>query len=162
VALAALGLGVAAGPALAHGLRYAVGGGGVAVQVLFDDGNPARDMFVTVFPPSSQDRFQTGKTDANGRFLFAPDRPGGWTVIACDRMGHRLEIPVPVGQDLTSPAAAAGVGRGPAFYLKVAAGIGGILALFLLGRRAHTRRAWPPGSFTKDQRPEKNTKISWP
>ena len=141
-ALVALALGAAAGPALAHGLRYAVGTGGVTVQVLFDGGEPARDMFVTVFPPGSQDRFQTGKTDANGRFGFVPDRPGGWTVIACDRMGHRLEIPVPVGPDLTSPAARAGAGRGAAFYLKAAAGVGGILALFLLlGRRPRAGRA---------------------
>ncbi len=140
-ALAAIGFGLVGGPALAHGLRYAIGTGGVAVQVLFDGGEPARNMFVTVFPPDSQDRFQTGKTDANGRFLFAPDRPGDWTVIACDRAGHRLEIPVAVTQDLTSPAAAAGAGRGGVFYLKVGAGIAGILVLFLLGRRLGSGRA---------------------
>jgi nickel transport protein len=36
--------------------------------------------------------FQTGRADRNGLFLFLPDQPGDWKVIARDGMGHRLAV----------------------------------------------------------------------
>jgi nickel transport protein len=51
---------------------------------------------VTIFSPGTNQPFQVGNTDKNGRFCFYPDAPGEWRLTAEDGMGHRLEVRVPV------------------------------------------------------------------
>lgn len=82
----------------AHGIRYSLDSGGVGVQAFFDDDQPAKGLSVSIFAPGSSEKFQTGKTDLHGRFVFFPDRQGNWDVLIFDQMGHRLEITVPVNE----------------------------------------------------------------
>jgi nickel transport protein len=44
--------------------------------------------------------FQTGRTDRNGLFLFLPDQPGDWKVVARDEMGHRLAVKPIIDEDM--------------------------------------------------------------
>jgi len=50
---------------------------------------------VVVFGPDGQE-FQNGRTDRQGRFVFYADRPGQWTIVVDDEMGHRREVEVRV------------------------------------------------------------------
>lgn len=115
-------------PVSAHTIRYTTGTGGMVVTAFFDDGRPARDMFVSIFAPGQDERFQSGKTDRNGRFAFFPDRSGTWEILVYDRMGHRLEIKMPVDSTLRlkEDEKAYRSDRG----LKILTGLGVIAVLF--------------------------------
>lgn len=82
----------------AHGIEYSLSSGGIVVQASFDDHQPAKGLSVAVFAPDLSEKFQTGRTDLNGRFVFSPDRPGEWEILVFDQMGHRLEIKVPIDE----------------------------------------------------------------
>lgn len=84
----------------AHAIRYDLGSGGTVIQALFDNHQPAKGLSVVVMAPQSFEKFQTGKTDINGRFVFFPDRAGVWEVLIFDHMGHRLEIEIPVNETM--------------------------------------------------------------
>ncbi|MBW2644926.1 MAG: hypothetical protein JRE23_01880 [Deltaproteobacteria bacterium] len=95
-----LGLCMVHSPLYAHGIKYSLGSGGIVVHASFDNNQPASGLFVAIFAPESSDKFQTGKTDLNGRFVFFPDRAGDWEALVFDQMGHRLEVMVPVDEAL--------------------------------------------------------------
>ena len=40
--------------------------------------------------------FQNGRTDAQGRFAFLPDKPGTWTIVVADNMGHKVSHPMTI------------------------------------------------------------------
>lgn len=117
-------------PVSAHGIRYSTNSGGIVVNAFFDGGRPAADLFVSVFAPGLKDRFQTGKTDKKGRFAIFPDRPGTWEILVYDRMGHRLEIKLPVDDvlRLKKSSETDGLYR----YQKIFMGIA-IIAVFFFG-----------------------------
>lgn len=55
---------------------------------------------VTVYAPGeSEETYQTGKTDAAGKFAFVPDQTGEWRVVVDDGTGHRSELNVAVGEN---------------------------------------------------------------
>lgn len=66
----------------------------------YSDGEPMRYASVKILAPEAERTFQTGRTDQNGRFCFFPDRPGVWRVTVDDKMGHLLELEVPVTENL--------------------------------------------------------------
>jgi nickel transport protein len=117
----------------AHAISYELGSGGIAVQAFFDDHQPAKGLSVTVLSPGSSEKFQTGKTDANGRFVFSPDSPGQWEMLIFDQMGHRLEITIPVNEAMKTVGNAAE--NTMPLYLKIIMGIAIICALFYLTGR---------------------------
>lgn len=83
-----------AGGAQAHDLAVVTRVSGEAVLVTAEFGGTEAAAFcqVAVFSPAKADaEFQTGRTDARGRFAFVPDAPGKWRVIVDDEMGHRQE-----------------------------------------------------------------------
>ena len=84
--------------ALAHGVEGEVTlfSGGVVVTATYDTGEPMSYAKVEVYAPDSKIKFQTGRTDRNGRFAFVPDMPGKWRVIISDGIGHQLELAVEV------------------------------------------------------------------
>lgn len=144
--LLALGLCVAPSPLYAHGIKYSLSSGGIGVHAFFDNDKPAGGLFVYVFAPGSSEKFQTGKTDLNGRFIFSPDRDGDWEVLIFDQMGHRLEVAVHVDEAMslkTDPAAERST-RSLAKYEKALIGIGiifGVSGLFFwrLGMRVRRK-----------------------
>ena len=84
----------------AHGVEGKVDAGGVVVTAQYHSGEPMNYARVKISAPEGQLPFQSGRTDRNGRFCFVPDLPGDWKVVVDDEMGHRLEIRVPVNEDL--------------------------------------------------------------
>jgi nickel transport protein len=114
--------------AQAHSIRYEIGTGGIVAQAFFDDQQPAKGLSVSVFVPDSFDKFQTGKTDLNGRFVFFPDRPGDWEMLIFDQMGHRLEIKIPVNEAMKTEGKSAKDAGNPC--LKIVIGVAVILIFF--------------------------------
>ena len=98
--------------ALAHGVEGTVQPGGLTVACQYSTGEPMSYAKVTIFAPGSDQPFQVGHTDKNGRFGFFPDALGDWRLTADDGMGHRLEVKAPVTDleakkpNLPAPAAA--------------------------------------------------------
>ena len=100
-ALALVGL-LAVAPAPAHQLTHAVQTGtAVVVELRYGDGSPFGYEAAEVFRPGESVPFLAGRTDANGRLAFVPDRGGEWRVRAFSEDGH--------GADLTVAAGAGGV-----------------------------------------------------
>ncbi len=87
-------------PALAHshGVEGVVAPGGLVATANYQGGEPMSYAKVTVTPPESEKPFQVGRSDKNGRFAFAPDKPGKWHLVFNDEMGHRLDLEVQVDE----------------------------------------------------------------
>ena len=86
-----------AGTLLAHDLSVGqrTEGAAVVLSALYGGSEPAAFCQVSVRAPSKPEaEFQTGRTDARGRFAFVPDGPGDWKVVVDDEMGHRVELQV--------------------------------------------------------------------
>jgi nickel transport protein len=84
-------------PAGGHGVVTAfLGSGALVVEAYYTDGEAMNYAKVTVYAPQKETPFQSGYTDANGRFAFLPDKVGKWKVIFADGMGHRSEQEVSV------------------------------------------------------------------
>ena len=94
---------VAMPPALlyAHGVTSKIDTGGIVVSALYDTGEAMDYAKVTIFAPDANLKFQSGRTDRNGRFSFFPDISGNWKVVVDDEMGHRLEVNVPVDKAMS-------------------------------------------------------------
>jgi nickel transport protein len=51
---------------------------------------------VRIIAPAGEEPFQTGKTDRNGVFTFAPDASGTWWLEVDDGMGHQARHEVDI------------------------------------------------------------------
>lgn len=80
--------------ALAHGITVTLERHGDVVVAVsrYDGGIPVRGADVVVRAPGADAPFQTGKTDAEGRFVFMPAAAGEWQVAVDDGMGHRRTV----------------------------------------------------------------------
>jgi len=82
----------------AHGVTSKIDTGGIVVSAMYDTGEAMDYARVTISAPGANLKFQSGRTDRNGRFCFFPDVSGDWKVVVDDEMGHRLEVNVPVDE----------------------------------------------------------------
>jgi nickel transport protein len=87
-----------------HGVTGKVHAGGMVVSAEYDTGEAMSYAKVKVSAPGAELTFQSGRTDRNGRFCFFPDAAGDWKVVVDDEMGHRLEVFVPVDENLALEA----------------------------------------------------------
>ena len=87
-----------------HGVTGRVDAGAMVVSAEYDTGEAMSYAKVKVLAPGEKLTFQSGRTDRNGRFCFFPDAGGDWKVVVDDEMGHRLEVAVPVDENLALPA----------------------------------------------------------
>lgn len=138
IAALLLGLSLAAG---AHTVEHQVSSArATVVLVTFNDGEEASFSEFEVFGPGDKQPYQVGRTDAHGRVVFLPDRPGQWTarVKADSQHGlHGVSVTVEVGADgvarsLSQPVVAT--------HTRLLIGVGLLLGLFgavsLLRRRS--------------------------
>jgi nickel transport protein len=104
-----------AGSAAAHGAVVALRPvEAVAVEARYDTGAPMRDAQVSVFAPDDPARPRlVGRTDAGGRFLFAPDGPPGRWAVQARQAGHGAIGHVEVGAGAGGLVAAGPGGVGP-------------------------------------------------
>jgi nickel transport protein len=114
---------------LAHGVHSSVEEGGPAVVILirYGDGSPFSYEQYEVFGPGDDVPYMNGRSDANGRVLFAPDRDGEWRVRFFSHDGHGGERIVPF-----SAIARSGDQPDPASdrLLRLTAGLGYLTGIF--------------------------------
>jgi nickel transport protein len=124
-----------AGALQAHSLNHnAQAGNAVIVELRYGDGSPFSYEHAEVYRPGEAVPFLAGRTDANGRLAFAPDRAGEWRVRAFSEDGHGGEFTVAAGSDASVIAPVAGglgVLGGLALGLSLLFGAFGIWSLFL-------------------------------
>jgi nickel transport protein len=77
-------------------LEIAPGSPAVVVRAKYGGTEPVPFAKVQVFAPGGTREFQTGRTDQQGRFVFAPAEAGAWRVVVDDELGHRVERTVDV------------------------------------------------------------------
>jgi nickel transport protein len=105
----------------------------VIVELRYADGSPFSYESAEVFRPAESIPFLAGRTDANGRLAFVPDRAGDWRVRAFSEDGHGGDFTVSAEGDGTAPAGPAPLGALERVAVGVALlfGIFGIWSLFL-------------------------------
>lgn len=103
-----------ASPAFGHGVSYGMAESkALTVFFAYTGSEPMSYVPVLVFGPQSTPdlEYQNGRTDAQGKFAFVPDRSGEWRVEASDGTGHKGVMTVTVTEDmLTSGDPASGDG----------------------------------------------------
>jgi nickel transport protein len=133
-ALLALPAALLAGTLHAHALSHtAQPGSAVIVELRYGDGSPFSYESAEVYRPGEAVPFLAGRTDANGRMAFVPDRPGDWRVRAFSEDGHGGDFTVAAGAEGATALPAAGLGTvgGLAFGLSILFGLFGLWSLFL-------------------------------
>ncbi len=133
-ALLVLPAALLAGALQAHSLGHSVQtGSAVIVELRYGDGSPFSYETAEVYRPAESVPFLAGRTDANGRLAFVPDRPGEWRVRAFSEDGHGGDFVVAAAPEGGASAPSAGLGGlgGLAVGLSVLFGLFGLWSLFL-------------------------------
>jgi nickel transport protein len=123
-----------AGALNAHTLNHsAQPGSAVIVELRYADGSPFSYESAEVYRPADTVPFLAGRTDANGRLAFVPDRSGEWRVRAFSEDGHGVDFTVAAAPDGGPSAPSTGLGTvgGLAVGLSVIFGVFGIWTLFV-------------------------------
>ncbi|MBU1185987.1 MAG: hypothetical protein KKD56_08770 [Acidobacteria bacterium] len=68
----------------------------VVVQPKYSEGQPAGGASVVVRFEGEETPYQAGACDVRGLFVFSPDKPGEWTLVADDGRGHRQQTVVTI------------------------------------------------------------------
>ena len=93
-------------PALAHTVDYQIDGKQSVVVTVRLAEDPASYSEYELFPPDSAETpFQLGRSDAHGRIVFVPDKPGLWRlkVSADSQHGlHGKEIEITVDEQMVA------------------------------------------------------------
>lgn len=134
-ALLALPAALLAGALHAHALTHTVQpGSAVIIELRYADGSPFSYEAAEVYRPGEAVPFLAGRTDANGRLAFVPDRAGDWRVRAYSEDGHGGDFTVaaaPEGEAAAPAAAGLGTVGGLAVGLSILFGLFGLWSLFL-------------------------------
>lgn len=149
-----------AAPARAHGAKIEVLPQSIEIVATFDTGEPMDNAQVAVYAPDTPDTpWQTGQTDSEGRFSFAPDTDlseGLWEVTV-RKAGHGQMTSFSLGDGIGSgaiatfpqtPAAQSSVQK----WVSIAAVIWGFLgtALFFSRKTSAGHRATMTTGFSND------------
>jgi len=114
--------------AQAHEIAHTVTGGeATIVRLSYADGTPFAFEGYEIYRAEEDIPVQVGRTDREGRILFAADAPGIWRIRAFSEDGHGADLRL----DLTGPgpsreSANSGAGRGG----RILGGVGIILGVF--------------------------------
>jgi nickel transport protein len=132
--LLVLPLALLAGTLNAHQLNHEVQtGSAVIVELRYGDGSPFGYESAEVYRPAESVPFLAGRTDANGRLAFVPDRAGDWRIKAFSEDGHGGDFTVATTGEGGTRAPSAGLGTlgGIIVGLSLLFGIFGVWSLFL-------------------------------
>jgi nickel transport protein len=128
--------------ALAHDLQHRIDeSAAVSVELFFADGSAFDFESYEVYRAGDEIPFQVGRTDARGRIVFLPDRPGTWRIKAFSEDGHGADFSFSTGAkgDVTG-----GSGSLLDRHLRIIAGVSVIFGVFgsinLLRRRGGRSR----------------------
>ena len=108
ILLGVLAIAMVQGRAVAHGVRIqSQTVPAIELNARFSSGKPIAHAQVTIYAPNDAEKpWQTGTTDAEGRFLFVPDlaQTGNW-VAKVHQAGHGDAIAIAIGQSGLETAA---------------------------------------------------------
>lgn len=114
--------------AFAHDLQYSVSDGqAVVVRLFYANNVPFSFEGYEIYPEGEKTPVQVGRTDAQGRIVFLPDKAGRWRVKAISEDGHGLDF------TLTTDATARVAGADQPIYERygrIVVGVALILGLF--------------------------------
>ena len=114
----------------AHGVDHNIITKGIGVEVKYSDGELLSYCETEVYSPDEPDDvFQKGLTDANGRFMFYPDKKGIWKVVINDGMGHGKIVEINVKEDFQSYVV---YKKQMSLFQKIITGVGIIGLIFTL------------------------------
>lgn len=100
--LTALCLLWASSGAHAHGIRHETSRSEcVVVTLTHDDGEPFADQRYDLYRPGEAERYQSGRTDGDGRVVFFPGTGGDWRLRAFSEDGHGVDMTVAVAMTAT-------------------------------------------------------------
>jgi nickel transport protein len=86
------------GQALAHDLQHSIDeGAAVSVKLFFADGRYFDFESYEVYRAGDEIPYQVGRTDAQGRVVFLPDRAGTWRIKAFSEDGHGADFSFATG-----------------------------------------------------------------
>lgn len=115
-------------PVRAHDLHYTTANAqAVVVRLFFGNDRPFAFEGYEIYPAGESLPVQVGRTDAQGRIAFLPDRAGAWRIKAIAEDGHGLDF------NLETDAASTVVdAEKPAYerYGRIVVGAAIILGLF--------------------------------
>lgn len=124
-----LALCLAASPmARCHDLHYSVSQGqAVVVRLFYADATAFSFEGYEIYPAGGQLPVQVGRTDAQGRIAFLPDRAGRWRIKTYAEDGHGLDFTL-----TTDAAARVADSEKPIYerYGRILTGVALILGLF--------------------------------
>jgi nickel transport protein len=81
--------------AYCHELLYeTTQGDAFVLRLFFSDGTPFSYENYEIIREGENIPFQTGRSDANGRIVFLPDKAGSWRINVFSEDGHGLTITV--------------------------------------------------------------------
>jgi len=101
----------------AHGVTSKIDTGGIVVSAMYDTGESMDYARVTISAPNAKLKFQSGRTDRNGRFCFF-------------EMGHRLEVNVPVDEAMVLRPIHENVNSGRGFLTRYGKAVTGVSVIF--------------------------------
>lgn len=112
--------------ATAHRVHATWGIGEIVVEAWYGGGDPMRDAGVEVFTiqDGKEEVYENGKTDENGKFVFAPRVGVENYKVVLESVGHREEVSVNLGEAPSKK----GEEEIP-LYARIVAGFGYLLGL---------------------------------
>jgi nickel transport protein len=114
--------------AAAHDLQHSIDEGtAVSVKLFFADGSKFDFESYEVYRAGDEIPFQVGRTDAQGRVVFLPDRAGTWRIKAFSEDGHGADFSFSTGVE-----GAVGDASRPFLerHLRIVVGVSVILGVF--------------------------------
>jgi nickel transport protein len=115
-------------PAYAHDLQYTVSEGqAIVISLFYVDNTPFTFEGYEITRDGEKLPYQIGRTDAQGRIAFLPDRAASWRIKTISEDGHGLDFKLE-----TDAAAQLASAEKPLFdrYSRIAVGIAVIFGLF--------------------------------
>jgi nickel transport protein len=114
----------------------------VVVSLSYSYGHPPAYETYRVYAPGEELVFKNGRTDAQGRLSFSPDRAGAWRVVVSTDDGHGVDLEIEVSEDMVVTVAS---GPGHSHFGMILAGVGYLFGLAgaLVLWRQRSRRVKP-------------------
>lgn len=115
-------------PTWGHDLQHTVvSGQAVVVKLFYADDTAFAFEGYEIYPEGAKLPVQVGRTDAQGRIVFLPDKTGKWRIKAMSQDGHGLDFSV----ETDASAQLTGIDR-PVYerYGRIVVGVALLLGLF--------------------------------
>jgi nickel transport protein len=115
-----------------HGVSGTIGSGGILIKAEYSDGLPMSYAEIVISAPDAKLPFVSGWTDRNGRFCFSPDINGSYHAAISDELGHKLEMDIPIDQNVAPENKNTTKGGSGSIFLKYEKALFGVAIINIL------------------------------